>query len=193
MLLGAVGCTVSLLTSPTPEKRESFALLPQTPGLNRAWKVRRPSYNIPFRGIVLSHNFLSLSAGKCEHLVKTSSSTPSWDEILAPPRVFLGPLHWFELPVVFWSFFFFFGGQKDKMEEKRASQISILLCWPASFFSTVCLSFYFTPVPSSCLISESSRKFTLLTESPQNKTNSTPTHFSPTALFTLRNTSALSM
>lgn len=79
MLLGVVGCTVSLLTSHAPEKRESFALLPQTetPGLKRDWKVRGPSYNIPFRGIIPSHNFLSLSAGKCEHLAQTSSSMPS--------------------------------------------------------------------------------------------------------------------
>lgn len=43
------------------------------------------------------------------------------DEILALPRVFLGPLHWFELPVLLWSFFIylFFGGQKVKIEKKE--------------------------------------------------------------------------
>lgn len=79
MLLGVVGCTVSLLTPHTPEKGESSAHLLQTktPELNRAWEERRPSYTIPSRGIILSPNFFSLSADKHEHLAKTSSSTPS--------------------------------------------------------------------------------------------------------------------
>lgn len=139
MLLGAVGCTASLLTAHTAKKGESSAHLPQTktPELNRAWEVRA-SYTIPFRGIILSHNFLSLSADKHEHLAKTSSTHQAkmrfWHCHVCAWSLCIGlSCQWFS--EVVWVVF---GGQKDKMEGKSRpltflSCSADLLCFPLQF------------------------------------------------------------
>lgn len=51
-LLGVVGCTASLLTPRTPEKREFFALLPQTktPGLRQGLESEESFLQHPLQG-----------------------------------------------------------------------------------------------------------------------------------------------
>lgn len=158
-----------------PHSRESAALLLQskTPELKSAGKAR-PPYNIPLRGpFCLTTSFPWLLASVN---IYGQAAVRFWHHHMCSWVLCTGL-----------SCREFSGGKEIE------PQMPLLPCWAASFFSTVCLSFYFTSVPSCYFISKSSSKFTLLTENPQNETNSIPTHLSPTALFTLWNTSAFSM